>query len=124
MEVNSMPRRRIRRDKIPRATITIKLDSDLIVWLQRFENRSQIVENAVNRLKRTNERQNTDLLSFDEDAQGIPEAVRFAKRMRTWVSWYAERTQIRPKTTRFLLYELKRWGDAVNAFEESGESVE
>jgi len=116
-----MPRRRIRRDRIPRATITIKLDVDLIQWLNDYDNRSQMVENAVNRLKRTMDQQNTNLLSFDEDHQGIHEAVRHASRMISWVTWYEHRAAIRPKTTRFLKYELRQWSKAVSTFEQTGE---
>jgi len=117
-----MGRRRIRHDGVQRATITIKMDVGLLEWLKPYDNRSAIIETAVARLKRTNqeERPQTSLTSFDADHYRVPAPARHAARMLSYVSEY-ERRGIRPATSRFLKYELKRWWQAVKDLESGGD---
>lgn len=125
-EVNSMSRRRIRQDRIPRGTITIKLDVDLIEWLEKYDNRSEVIESAVRDKKRTGMSHRLDdpwyVIDPQSDDRMQPIAgVGHATRMMHYVSEY-ERHGIRPKTTRFLKYELKQWIAAVREFEDGGSS--
>ena len=115
-----MTRRRIRHDGIQRATITIKIDVALLEWLKQYDNRSDIIETAVSRLKRTNEETQTVLTSFDDNYNGAPIAGRHAARMHSYVTEY-EKRGIRPSTTRFLKYELKQWWIAVRELESGGD---
>lgn len=121
-----MPRRRIRRDRIPRGTITIKLDVDLIEWLEKYDNRSEVIESAVRAKKRTgmSHRLDDPWYAPESDTSHLLKPGDWkgcANKMRTYVSEY-ERHGIRPKTTRFLKYELKQWIDAVKDFEDGRSS--
>jgi alpha-amylase/alpha-mannosidase (GH57 family) len=115
-----MSRRRIRHDGIHRGTITIKIDVALLEWLKQYDNRSETIESAVARLKRTTENEQTTLTTFDPDFAFMPVPVRHAARMKRYVEEYETRG-IRPDTSRYLKYELKRWWLAVKDLESGGD---